>query len=144
MFLMIEKGIRSILCNSINRYIKLILNIWKIIKKIKNFVYFKYWDINDLYGWAMLQKLPGNGFNWAKNLSEFNEDLIKTSTEKRNEGHFLEMDVQYFEILNDPHNDKVKKLVANLRDKKGIYFKHSKSKASVKSPIGFEKKSENN
>ena len=50
------------------------------------------------------------------------------------------MDVQYFEILNDPHNDKVKKLVANLRDKKGIYFKHSKSKASVKSPIGFEKK----
>ena len=97
-----------------------------------------------MYGWAMLQKLPGNGFNWAKNLSEFNEDLIKTSTEKRNEGHFLEMDVQYFEILNDPHNDKVKKLVANLRDKKGIYFKHSKSKASVKSPIGFEKKSENN
>ena len=50
------------------------------------------------------------------------------------------MDVQYFEILNDLHNDKVKKLVANLRDKKGIYFKHSKSKASVKSPIGFEKK----
>ena len=78
MFLMIEKGIRSILCNSINRYIKLILNIWKIIKKNEEFCYFKYWDINYLYGWAMLQKLPGNGFNWAKNLSEFNEDLIKT------------------------------------------------------------------
>ena len=45
-------------------------------------------------------------------------------------------------ILHEPHNDKVKKPVANLRDKKVIYYQHSKSKASYKSRISFENKSE--
>ena len=35
MLLMVEKGIRGI-CNPINRQQKLIINIWKIMRKIKN------------------------------------------------------------------------------------------------------------
>ena len=28
--------------------------------------YIQYLDANNLYGWAMSQKLPANGFNWIK------------------------------------------------------------------------------
>ena len=35
----------------------------------------EYLDANNLYGWAMSQKLPVNGFKWVKSLSQFNESL---------------------------------------------------------------------
>ena len=33
--------------------------------------YLVYLDANNLYGWAMSQKLPVIGFEWAKKLSKF-------------------------------------------------------------------------
>ena len=41
--------------------------------------YIEYLDANNLYGWAMAQKLPVNDFKWVKQveLSIFNEDLKK-------------------------------------------------------------------
>ena len=38
----------------------------------------KYWDTNILYGWAALQKLAGDNFEWVKdiyNLMKINEKL---------------------------------------------------------------------
>ena len=32
---------------------------------------------DNLYGWAMSQKLPVDGFKWIRKLSEFNENFIK-------------------------------------------------------------------
>ena len=86
----------------------------------------QYCDINNLYGWAMSQKLLVNNFEWIT--FRFNEDFIKNSNEESNEGYFLEVDVQYPEKLHDLHNDlpfllerikteKVEKLVAKLHDK---------------------------
>ena len=40
-----------------------------------------YLDANDLYGWAMSQKLPVNGFKWTQNISKFDEDLKKMMME---------------------------------------------------------------
>ena len=40
--------------------------------KIKNCQH-QHWDVNNLYSWAMLQKLPVNNFEWIKG----NEDLMK-------------------------------------------------------------------
>ena len=34
-----------------------------------------YLDANNLYGWAMSQKLLVKGFKWKKNVSKFDEDL---------------------------------------------------------------------
>ena len=70
--------------------------------KIKNH---KYWDVNNLYSWAMLQKLPVNKFEWIEETSQFNEDVIKNYNEDSDEGYFLEVDVQYPERLNELHND---------------------------------------
>ena len=39
--------------------------------------YIEYLDANNLYGSAMSQKLPINGFKWVKNLSKFKEGFIK-------------------------------------------------------------------
>ena len=37
----------------------------------------QYWDLNNLYGLAMSQKLPVNNFEWIKNTSQFDEDFIE-------------------------------------------------------------------
>ena len=43
--------------------------------KNKESSYLKYWDVNNLDGQAMSQKLPVNGFMWAEDLSKFDETL---------------------------------------------------------------------
>ena len=55
--------------------------------------YVKYWDVNNLYGWAMWEKLPVNKVEWIEDSSLFNEDFIKSHSEERDEGYFLEVDV---------------------------------------------------
>ena len=61
-------------------------------KSIKSYLAFL--DANNLYGWAMSQKLPVNGFIWVKKLSKFNEDFIKKYVENSNIGYFLEVAVE--------------------------------------------------
>ena len=38
----------------------------KNYNKNKESLYFQYLDASNLYGWAMSQKLPVNGFKWEK------------------------------------------------------------------------------
>ena len=55
----------------------------------------QYLDVNNLYGWAMSQKLPVNNFELIEDTSQLNEDFMKSYTEENDEGYFLEVDVQY-------------------------------------------------
>ena len=43
--------------------------------------YLMYLDANNLYRWAMSQKLPVSGFKCVKNLSKFNEIFIRNYSE---------------------------------------------------------------
>ena len=36
-----------------------------------------YWDVNNLYGWTMSQKLPIDGFKWVEETSQFSNDFIE-------------------------------------------------------------------
>ena len=45
-----------------------------------------YLDANNLYGWAMSQKLPVNGFKWVKRLIKFIESFIKGYNENNDRG----------------------------------------------------------
>ena len=58
MLLMIGKGIRERICHAIHRYAKGNNEYVKVYDKNKEYSYLKYWDVNNLYGWAISQKLP--------------------------------------------------------------------------------------
>ena len=55
---MVEKGIRGGICHSIYRYAKANKKHIKYYDKNKESSYIKYWNVNNLYGWAMSQMLP--------------------------------------------------------------------------------------
>ena len=83
MLLMVEKGIRGGMCQSTHRYAKASNKYMKNYDKNKKLSSLQYLDANNLYGQAMSQKLPINGFKWNNDLSRFNEDFIKNYNESR-------------------------------------------------------------
>ena len=67
--------------------------------KNKESPYIQYWGVNNLYGWAVPEKLPVNNLEWIKDASQFNESYIKSYNQEHDEGYFLEVVVQY--LKND-------------------------------------------
>ena len=105
MLLIIEKRIRGGICQVTHRYAK--ANNKYINNNVKNneSSYIEYLDANNLYGWAISQKLPINGFKRVKNLSTFNGDFIKKYDEDSNTGYFFEVDLEYPKTLFNTHKD---------------------------------------
>ena len=93
MLLMVEKGTRGGICQAIHRYAKGNNKYMKNYNKDFMSSYMEHLDANNLYGWAMSQKLPVNGFKWVIKLSRFNEIFIRNYDENSDKGHFLEVDV---------------------------------------------------
>ena len=128
MLLMVEKGIRGVICHSISQYAKANNKYMKDYGKNKESSYLKYWDVYNLYGWVISQKLPVNNFDWIKDTSQFNEDSIKNYNEESEKEIYTKL---IFNILKNYMNFiiiyhfyrkesklvKVEKLVANLHDK---------------------------
>ena len=50
--------------------------------KNKESLYLDYWDVNNLYGWAMSQKLPLGNFKWVEETFQFNEVVLKKINSK--------------------------------------------------------------
>ena len=133
MLLMVEEGIRGGICHTIHRHAKANNKYMKNFDKNKESSYIQYLDANNLYAWAMSQKLPVNGFKWIKDLMEIDEKFIKNYDEDSDKGYILEVDVKYLRKLHDLHSDllflpkrmkinKCKKLVCNLRNKKNTLY----------------------
>ena len=66
MLQMVEKGIREGICHAIYRYAKANNKYMKNYNKDEKESFLQYLDGNNLYGWAMSQKLTLNGFKWKK------------------------------------------------------------------------------
>ena len=100
---MIEEGIRGGICQAIYRYAK--ANNKYINSYDKSIIssFLMYLVANNLYGQAMIQKLPVNGLKWVKELSKFNDSFIKNYNESSDIGYFLEVDVEYQKIIFNFH-----------------------------------------
>ena len=61
-----------------------------------------YLDLNNLYGWAMSEYLPFEGFKWLKTIDEFD---VMSINEKNPVGYFLEVDLKQPNELHELHND---------------------------------------
>ena len=75
MLIMIEKGIRGRICHAIHRYAKASNNYMRNCNKKIESLYLIYLVANNLYGQAMFQKLPVNGF---KQKNKY-QNLMKSS-----------------------------------------------------------------
>ena len=107
MLLVIEKEIRGGICQATRRHLKANNKYMKNYDKSNQSSYIEYLDANNLYGWAMSQRLPVNGFKWVKRKkpSKFNEDFIKKYDEDSNTRYFLEVDLDYPKELFNFHKD---------------------------------------
>ena len=83
MLLMIQNGIRGGICQAITWYARANNKYRKGYDKNKESSYLKYCDVNNLYGWAMSQKLPVSNFEWIKDTSQYNKNFIKIYKEKQ-------------------------------------------------------------
>ena len=63
-----------------------------------------YFDANNLYGGAMVKRLPYSNYKWG-NPEEFNLEKIMNIEDEGDDGYIFEVDLQYPEELHDLHND---------------------------------------
>ena len=105
MLLMIEKGIRGGISIISNRYGKANNKYMKDYDKKELLKYLMYVDANNLYGFAMSEKLPVRGFKWMTNReieNIFNNQIVQVWERLP---CILEVDLEYPEELHDLHND---------------------------------------
>ena len=93
--LMVEEGKRGGICNSIHRHARGNNKYMKNYDENKESSYIQYLGTNNLYGWAMSQKLPVNGFKWINDVTEINAEFIKNYDENSDKGYILEVDAKY-------------------------------------------------
>ena len=141
----IEKGMRGGISTITHRYAQANNKYMKNYDPEKESSYIPYLDANNLYGWAMSQKLPTGDFRWIPSPEYINLDSYDENSAK---GLILEVDLEYPPELHRLHNDyplapekmvvreemlsdysreilgregmtigKVEKLIPNLRDK---------------------------
>ena len=123
-------------------FLILLIAMLKPIISMKNYQegeessYIMYLDANNLYGWAMSQKLPCRNFRWIDcpehiKLENYYENSAK--------GLILEVDLEYPRELHHQHNDyplapekinfemlSPSLLPRNTRERKDLYWKCQK------------------
>ena len=132
MLMMFEEGTRGGVSMISNRYSEANNKYMENFDESKPSKFIEYLDANNLYGWAMSEKMPYKDFKWV-------EDVQATPLEKMlsdgDTGYVLEVDLDYPEKLHDLHNDyplapesmeinKVNKLTPNLNSKTKYVLHH--------------------
>ena len=103
MLMMFEKGIRGGISHISKRYAEANNKYMKNCNKTQPSTYIQYLDANNLYGWAMSQKLPTHGFKWMDiDIPSVIKLLEKKDTKT---GYIFEVDLEYPQSLWEEHND---------------------------------------
>ncbi|XP_011688866.1 PREDICTED: uncharacterized protein LOC105450632 [Wasmannia auropunctata] len=101
--LFVERGIRGGLSQCSSRYAQANNKYISSYDPSIPSSYLMYFDINNLYGWAMSEPLPYAGFAWVKNVDCL--DAILSVPSKSNLGYIVEVDLEYSPDLHDIHAD---------------------------------------
>ena len=130
MLMMFEEGIRGGMCQAVYRYAEANNKYMNNYDENTESSFLEYVDANNLYGWAMPQKLPVDNFKWIKkdDLLKFDESVIKNYDKNSDKGYILEADVEFPKNLHKLHSDlpflpermkinKCSKLVCTVYDK---------------------------
>ena len=88
MLLMIGREIRGGIRHAIYRYAKANNKYMIFYDKNKELSYILHLDANNLYGWAVSQKLPVNGFKWVYELILNTEFYMTTELRKKAKSDF--------------------------------------------------------
>lgn len=69
--------------------------------------YLTYFDVNNLYGWAMCHPLPIDEFSWIRDdeLAEMTSEEILQLPDDNYHGYVFQVDLQYPFELHEKHND---------------------------------------
>ncbi|XP_018395378.1 PREDICTED: uncharacterized protein LOC108773902, partial [Cyphomyrmex costatus] len=132
MVMFVERGIRDGLSQCSNRYARANKYI-PSYGPSKQSSYLMYYDVNNLYGWAICQPLPNADFRWVDDVqnSDFSTIALDSPT-----GYILEVELEYPQHLHDGHTDGLpfrptreeppgkrdEKLLATLCDKQRYVF----------------------
>ncbi|XP_077270952.1 uncharacterized protein LOC143902124 [Temnothorax americanus] len=128
MVMFIERGIRGGLSQCSGRYAQANNKYMQSYDSSKPSSYLMYFDVNNLYGWAMCKPLPYAEFRWVEDVSNFDFSAIALDSPT---GYILEVDLEYPQDKHDAHTDlpfcptrdkppgkRQDKLLATLHDKK--------------------------
>ncbi|XP_070155861.1 uncharacterized protein [Polyergus mexicanus] len=135
MVMFIERGIRGGLSQCSGRYARANKKYMPSYDPSKPSSYMMYFDVNNLYGWAMCQPLPYADFRSVDDISDFDVSAIASDSTT---GYILEVDLEYPQHLHDAHADlsfcptrdkppgkRQDKLLATLYDKKRYVIHYS-------------------
>ena len=148
MLMMFEKGIRGGMSHISKRYAEANNKYMKDFDKTKPSTFITYLDANNLYGWAMSQKLPTHGFKWIDvEISSVLKLLEKKDTKI---GYIFEVDLEYPESLWESHNDyplapdrvkieKVEKLICSFLAKTHYVLHYKNLKQYLKEGMVLKK-----
>ena len=109
MHLFIEKGMRGGISYIAKRYSKANNKYMQSYDANKPSKFITYLDEDNLYGWAMSQYLPYNGFKWSsqKEIDKLLLNLIGCNfiEENSSDGYILEVDLEHPDKLHEMHNN---------------------------------------
>lgn len=104
MLLFVEQGIRGGISQCSKRYSKANNKYTPGFNPNIDSSYLMYLDANNLYGYAMMQYLPLDGFEWI-DVTSFNEKTIGDISQDSMYGYIFEVDLDYPDSIHEYHQD---------------------------------------